>query len=449
MKTNWEDIKKEIGADLTKKSFSLWINPLTIIEQTDDSIVLGCPNKFSRNWIMENYLDLIREKLLRGSAKEIDVILTVQKTKKEPKPPHAYADPRQLTIPTMPTSSRNGRLRLNRDFTFDRFVVGRSNEFAYSASKALAQGSRWNYNSLLMLSKTGLGKSHLSQAIGNAITRHNPQSRVHYVTAEDFTNEMIFSLKNNCIEDFKNKYRRSCDVLLLEGVHFFSGKEKTQIELGHTLDALANHNKKIIFTSSLVPKEIPRLSKEISSRLSAGLVATIARPDFETRVNILRKKAEEHQITLSGDIIHLLATRLKRDIRQLESALKCLKAKSELMNVKINVDLAKDVMKCLDSDSDSICLEDIREVVCKYYKIDPEMLRSKSRKKIHSFPRNVYICLCRRYTDETVEAIAKSINRSHSTVLYASEVVEKQISKDEKLRSQIDFLSEKLQEIRK
>ncbi|MCP4606990.1 MAG: chromosomal replication initiator protein DnaA, partial [Proteobacteria bacterium] len=307
------------------------------------------------------------------------------------------------------------------------------------------RGGSWNYNSLLMLAHTGLGKSHLSQAAGHAVLEGNVDSRVYYLTAEDFTNEMIYSLKNNSIEGFKDKYRRCCDVLIMEEVHFLSGKEKIQAELGFTLDALANDNKKIIFTSSLLPKDIPRMSKELSSRLGSGLVTSITPPDYETRVKILTNKASEHDIVLSEAIIDLLASRLKRDVRQMESALKCLKARSELLKVKIDFDLAEEVVNSLVPRVTEVGLGEIKDLVCKYYKVGPEIFRSKSRKKIHSYPRNIYVYLCRRFTDETLEKIARTINRSHSTALYSAELIESKMKSNAAMRRQVDFFSRQIE----
>jgi chromosomal replication initiator protein len=444
MRAIWEQAKKEMRSRLPKNSFSLWINPVNFLETRDKTLILGCPNRFSRNWIMENYLEIIQDGLDKAGAGHLELLLKVNPVKKPQSPPPI--EEKQLILPHIPPPRHRGRFCFKTDFTFERFVVGPSNEFAYSASKAIAQGTSWNYQSLIMLAKTGLGKSHLSQAVGQAILEKNPQCRVYYVTAEDFTNEMISSLKNNRIEQFKDKYRRACDVLLLEEIHFLGGKEKTQIELGHTLDALANDNKKLLFTSSLPPQDIPSMSRQLSSRLTSGVVARIDNPDYETRVNILTKKAAEHQVPLPKSIAHFLAGQLNGDIRQMESALKCLKAKSELLKVKIEEDLAKEVLKCFVSRERSITPVDIGELVCRYYKIDAEMLRSKSRKKIYAYPRNIYVYLCRRHTDENLENIAKSIERSHSTVLYASEVVEHKMKSDEKMRKQIDFLTQKLEE---
>ncbi len=449
MKTIWEEVKTYIKSGLPENTFSLWINPIDLLEEEGDTIVLGCPNKFSRNWVEENYSDLIRNKFHKVGSNQVDLHFKVSPKKKRKPQPLSFSGPRQLILPNMPDKARTVRDRFNSDFTFNNFVVGPSNEFAFSASKNISQGGMWTYNSLLMLANTGLGKSHLSQAIGHSILEHDPQSRVLYVTAEDFTNDMISSLKNNSIEQFKNKYRRSCDVLLLEEVHFLSGKEKTQVELGYTLDALANDKKKVIFTSSLPPKDIPRISKELSSRLVSGLVATIDGPDYETRVNILSKKASEHNIILHKDVLHYIASRLTKDIRQMESALKCLKAKSELVNARIDLDLAKEVVACLITDEKAITSEDIMKLVLKYYKLVPDLLRSKSRKKIYAYPRKIYVYLCRRHTNDSLEKISQTVNRSHSMVVYASDMVERNMKSDEKIKREVEFLSKKVDAMKK
>lgn len=449
MKAIWDEIKNQIRSELSKNTFLLWISPITFREKQDKSVILDCPNKFSRNWVMENYSVLIQDMFYKAGAGHLDLIFTAETPKRKSSEPPYTPESKQLMLPNLPRNGRSGNLCLNRDFTFDRFIVGRSNEFAYSASDSLAHGDPWHYQTLLMLANTGLGKTHLSQAVGHAILEKNPQTKVYYITAEDFTNEMISSLKNNRIEAFKNRYRRSCDVLLLDEILFLSGKEKTQAELGHTLDALANDNKKIIFTSSLPPKDVPRLSKELSSRLTSGLVTTIHKPDYETRVQILTRKSSEQDLLLPEEIIHFLASHLKLDIRQMESSLKCLKARSELLKMKIDFDLAKNVVNGLVSRNGTITSEDIKELVSRYYKIEPGMLRSRSRKKVYAYPRNIYVYLCRRHTDETVENIAKTIDRSHSTVLYASELVEHKIKVDDKMRHQVDFLSQKLKDMKR
>ena len=448
MATIWEEVKDNIKCELPQKTFSLWINPLTFLEKKDDTLILGCPNKFSLNWITENYADIIEEKLGKRGEGINKLTLKVKAQAKKTTLPGILKESKQLILPNVSRHPETGRKYLNNEFTFDRFVVGKCNEFAYSASRALAFGKKWPYNHLFMLANTGLGKSHLAHAIGNAILDQNPQVRVYYITAEDFVNQMIFALKNNRIEEFKNKFRRSCDVLLLEEVQFLSGKEKTQLELEYTLDALANDHKKIIFTSSLLPKNIPHLKKELSSRLTSGIITTLEMPGFQTRLKILEKKASEQDLSLSEEIIELLAKHLTKDVRQMESALRCLKAKSELLKEKLNPDLAAEVLKSHISDQETITMGHIRDLVCKYFKVDPVLLQSKSRKKVHAYPRNIYVFLCRTHTERTVQDIGKTINRNHSTVLYASEVIEHKMKIDGRVKNQVDFLSQKLKEMK-
>ncbi len=444
MSSIWEEVKNHIKRELPTKSFSLWINPITVVDQEDDGLTLGCPNRFSRDWVKENYSGIIEEKLAQIGGDKCRLAWKIMPLKRKEHSPGASPGAAQMTLPNLVKNGHAGRRGLNHDFTFDRFVVGKCNEFAYSASKALALGGQWPYNSLFLLSSTGLGKSHLSQSIGHEILAQNPAIKVLYVTAEDFVNEMVFALKNGRIEEFKGRYRRECDVLLLEEVHFFGGKERTQLELGHTLDVLANERKRIIFTSALLPKDIPNMTKRLSSRLTSGIITTLDKPDYETRVKILQKKSSEQGLLLSEEIVRFLAKRLTGDVRQMESALRCLKAKSELLKVKIDLDLAEEVLSCHVGEERRTSMEDINNLVCRYFRIEPQLLKSKSRKKIHSYPRNIYVYLCRHFTDATLEDIGKSIDRNHSTVLYASEVVEHKMKVDTVVKNQVGFLSERL-----
>jgi chromosomal replication initiator protein len=446
MSAVWDQIKDRMRADLPKNSFSLWINPISCLETNESSMVLACPNRFSRNWVMENYLGLIRDQFEAAGIGHMELEFKVQPRKREPSLSSLVPDPDQLTLPAM---RRPRNLWLKSQFTFDRFIVGQSNEFAYSASKSIASGDPCNYHSLLMLSNTGLGKTHLSQAIGHTILEKDPGSRIFYMTAEDFTNEMISSLKAGRIEAFKKRYRQRCDVLLLEEVHFLGGTEKIKAELGYTLDALADDNKKIVFTSALPPKDVPRMSKELTSRLTSGLVTTIAGPDYDTRVQILTKKASAYQVALSKEVIHFLAERLKRDVRQMESALKCLNARADLVGARIDMDLAREVVSALVSGEKSITPADIIQLVCRYYRVDPEKVTSRSRKKVYAGPRNIYAYLCRHHSDETLAGIGKTINRSHSTVLYSVELVEHKMKTDRNLKHQVDFLSKRLDDMKK
>jgi chromosomal replication initiator protein len=446
MSAVWEQVKDQIRSDLPKNSFSLWIHPISCLEATDTSMVLGCPNRFSKNWVVENYLHLIQEKLEGAGMGHMALDFKIQPRKRAPSPASLPPDPDQLPLPSL---KRRRNLWLKSQFTFDRFIVGQSNEFAYSASRSMASPDPCDYPSLLMLANTGLGKTHLSQAIGHRILEKAPDSRIFYMTAEDFTNEMIASLKTGRIEAFKKRYRQGCDVLLLEEVHFLGGKEKIQAELGYTLDALANDNKRIVFTSALPPGDVPRMSRELTSRLTAGLVTTIADPDYETRVQILTKKAAACQVSLPKEVIQFLAERLRRDVRQMESALTCLRARAELLGARIDMDLAKEVASALSSGDGCVTPAAIIDLVSTYYRVAPEMISSPSRKKAVAYPRNIYAYLCRHYSDETLAEIGKTINRSHSTVLYSVELVANRMKTDRNLKHQVDFLSRRIEDMKK
>lgn len=445
MSTLLDELKNHVKEHISEKSYSMWINPLSLIDEKDDALVLGCPNKFSMNWIMENYSALL-DGGLKLLGKKCNVSFKVSAPARKKKEPDMFQPSPQMDIPNIAPRRDKGRFRFNREFTFDRFVVGSCNEFAYSVSKAMASGGSCSYDTLFMMANTGLGKSHLSQSIGHMLLDNNPDVRAYYITAEDFVNEMIFALKNNRIDEFKNKYRRSCDVLMLEEVHFLSGKEKIQAELGYTLDALANDRKKLIFTSSLLPKDIPNMSKELSSRLTSGLITTLDKPDYNTRVKIIEKKASENNLILSEEIVHFFAEKLNKDIRQIESALRCFKAKADFMKVKADINLAKEVLKYHITEQGAISLDNIKRLVCKYYQIEHAVLPSRSRKKIHAYPRNIYVYLSRNYSDATLEEIGKSINRNHSTIIYSSEVIEKKLRIDKKVKNQVDFLSQKIKD---
>ncbi len=450
MNSLWEEAKNRVRSEVTEQGFSLWIKPLALVESNGDTVVLECPNKFSKNWVQENYGSLLQGKLQEVGGRTFNLVFRASQQERKDLGPDIEQESRQLAFPNM--RRRRGVMTgswLNNALTFDRFVVGKCNEFAYSVSQSVASGSEMLYTPLLMLANTGLGKSHLTQAIGHAILSRNPNSRVCYITAEDFVNEMIFALKNNSIEEFKGKYRRACDVLLLEEVHFLSGKEKTQRELEYTLDALANDRKKIIFTSSLLPKDIPHMRKGIESRLTSGIITRMNPPDYETRLKILQRKAAEQEIHLSEEATNLLAKHLCQDVRQIESALTCLKAKTELLHEKISKDLVMEVIKCHVSDSGTTSLEEIKTLLCRYFNVESDLLSSRSRKKIYAYPRNVYAYLCRQHTDATLEEIGSSINRKHSTVLYAAEVIASRMRVDRSVRKQVEFLSQRIEEGKK
>jgi len=445
----WESAREILQDTLTEQNLKTWIEPLKPLRLEDKIIILGCPNRFFLNWVRDNY----QSKLLEAFMKIQNNGLSIKNIKLELAPAGQYPPKnikkrpqprqRQYELPGIDVYKR-APLRFNRRFTFDRFVVGHGNHFAYSASLALAMDQELNTDSLYLLSAPGLGKSHLSQAIGHRILAKAPQTNVFYLTAEDFTNEMVYSIKNNCIDDFKNKYRQRCDVLVLEEVSFLSGKEKVQTELSYTLDYLQEGKKKIIFTSSSLPKDIPRLRRNLASRLNSGLISTIEPPDYETRLNILKAKAKDQELALSEDVLSFMAQHLTQDVRQLECCLYSLGAQSKLLSRKIDLNMAKEVLGGLVKEQLSVDPDDILRLVCRCFSVTLDHLRSRSRRQDAVMPRNVSMYLCRELTDLSLQAIGKIFNRNHATVLYALTSLEQKLDRDHKLKNQVEFLSGQL-----
>jgi len=351
----------------------------------------------------------------------------------------------QLTLPNIHDVHTPAGRFLRSGFTLEGFVVGDSNDFAYSAALALAEGSDPN-NSLFLFSNSGMGKSHLSQAVGHHVLSNFPSDKVYYITAEDFMNEMVHAFRNNEIEQFKKRYRSRCDVLLLEDVHFLTGKERTQIELALSLDYLFDAEKKIIFTSSCSPADIPKLNEQLRSRISSGIVSAIEPPDFQTRLKILERKAKEHKCKIPGDIADYLAAELLNNVRQLESGLVGIAAKSSLLGRPIDIGLAKSVVQNIThQQTNKISVEEVKETVCKYYNLSVKELVSRSRKKSIAWPRKIAIYLARRYTEQPLQTIGKSFSRYHTTVIHSFKAVENELRCDAVLKRQVAYLCNKIE----
>ena len=310
---------------------------------------------------------------------------------------------------------------------------------------ALASRKESRPNALFLLAKTGLGKSHLSQAIGNHVLSIYPQERVYYITAENFSNEMVQAYRHDGIDKFKSKYRNQCDVFLLEDVQYLSGKERTQIELALALDALFESGKRIIFSSCYLPSDIPKLNDELRSRLSYGLISSIDPPNFRTRVRILQKKMGLNGYQMPEDVIQYLAAELIEDVRQLESGMNGVAAKSSLLGIPIDLDLAESVVKNIVRQRKRITIDVIKKLVCKYYNVSLEDVMSRSRKQNLVRPRQIAIYLSRHYTDAPLQSIGKSFNRYHATALHSIKCIERGIKENSAIRKQIGFFRKKLE----
>ena len=443
MESIWGKAKTSIKDRVPGHSYRMWIEPLQIQSYQADQVVLSTPNFFSKKRVQNHYGPLIESEVRQAFGKPCSVTFEVAPQvniveKRE------SLQPRQMPLPSVNIQPHAGRM-LRRNFTFDHFVVGGNNDFAYSAALSLASQQASQQNTLLLISNPGMGKSHLSQAVGHHILAQFPSERVYYITAEDFTNEMVYAFRNDSIDKFKEKYRKQCDVLLLEDIHFLTGKERTQTELALTLDCLLNSNKKLIFTSSILPADIPKMQDQLKSRLLCSLISNIEPPNFRTRIRILQKKSIENGFDLPEEVTQYLAGELFENVRQLESGLIGVAAKSSLLNRAVDLKLAESVVKNIARRKKLITIDVIKKLVCKHYNLTPEALGSNSRKQIVVKPRQIAMYLARKYTDQPLQAIGKSFNRYHATAIYAIGTIEQGLKSNSTIREQVKYLSKKLE----
>ena len=442
METIWKTAKGSIKKRIPGHSFRMWIEPLHIKSVEQDLVVLSTPNYFSKKRVQNHYGSLLEAEIRQAIGRDCRVLVEVslRQSVEEKQPPVIE---RQIPLPNVNVQPHAGRM-LRKGYTFDHFVVGGNNDFAYSAAFSLASQKTAQQNTLFLLSQPGMGKSHLSQAIGHLILSQFPSERVYYMTAEDFTNEMVYAYRNDSIDKFKEKYRQRCDVLLLEDIHFLTGKDRTQIELALTFDCLFNEDKKLIFTSCYLPVEIPKMHEQLKSRLVSGLISKIEPPNFRTRVRILQKKSKENGYSLPEDVTHFLAGELSENVRQLESGLIGVSAKSSLLNTPIDLKLAESVVKNIAQRNKYVTIEVIKKLVCKYFNISSGNLISNSRKQAIVRPRQIAIYLSRKYTDQPLQSIGRSFNRYHATALHSIGTIEREMKENSTVREQVKYLSKKL-----
>jgi chromosomal replication initiator protein len=442
MEAFWKKAKSVIKKHIPDHSFRMWIEPLAVSQSGENSWVVYCPNFFSKKRVQGLYGQLIQNAIQQSLGQECELSFKISSETNASRP--KLESDSQMPLPNTTIRPCNGHY-LRRDFTFDQFVVGGNNDFAYSAALSLASRRDYLQNALFLLSRTGMGKSHLSQAIGHHVLSIHPEDRVYYITAEDFSNEMVQAYRHNSIDKFKGKYRKQCDVLLLEDVHYLSGKERTQIELALTLDTLLESGKRIIFSSCYLPADIPKLNEKLRSRLSCGLISSIDPPNFRTRVRILQKKARANSYRVPESVIHYLAGELTDDVRQLESGLNGVAAKSSLLGMPVDLKLAESVVQNIVRQRKRITVNAIKKLVCKYYNVSLEDIVSRSRKQTLVRPRQIAIYLARRYTDAPLQSIGKSFNRYHATALHSINCIERGLKQNSSIQKQVKFFRQKLE----
>jgi chromosomal replication initiator protein len=415
------------------------------IREEEGTVFVRCPSLFSQKYLTRMYKDLIISCIRSYLQRPVNVEFCVNSQSEvvEDRTPSTMDRPVQMSLPSLLSSPIS--CGLNGHFTFDEFVVGRCNAFAYEAALAVSDGEMSRYNPLYFYSDIGLGKSHISHAIGNKVVTSRQGALVRYTTARDFTQDYVYSVRNNCLNTFKNSYRSTkVDIFFIDDVHLFKNKEKTQVELCHVLDDLISVGKQVILSGFRPPSSIPQIDKGLKSRFSSGLVIDIKRPDKATRAKIVKHKAKKNGITMPDEVVDFISSSIHTSIRDLESAVMTIAAMSSLMKRQITLELAQELLEGTLEKQQRINIPYIVDFVSKNFSIPKEKLISPSRKKEILYPRQIAIFLCRRYTEEPLQTIGEAFSRKHSSIIHSLETIEAKYMQNLKVKREIDFLLEKL-----
>jgi chromosomal replication initiator protein len=409
-----QSFRKEIGAT----SFDIWFSQVTYNTFRHDKLYIMVPNTLTREWIESRYLEALQKKVQDLSKQNISLVLI-----------------------TEPLIEKDGYISpLNPKYTFNTFVVGNSNRFAHAACYAVGEAPARAYNPLFIYGGVGLGKTHLMQAISHRIITNRPSFSVMYVSSEQFTNELISAIKDDTTPAFRHKYR-NIDVLLIDDIQFLAGKERTQEEFFHTFNTLYEANKQVVISSDRPPRNIPTLEDRLRSRFEWGLITDIQTPDLETRIAILRKKAQNDELNIPYDILDYIANYIDSNIRELEGALIRVVAFATINNRPLNMETAGEALKDIlpPPQPKKITIECIQKEVCKYYGLNMMELLSGKRNKQIVYPRQIAMFLCRKMTDASFPLIGDQFGgRDHTTVMHGVEKIEKEAAADQILYATLE-----------
>lgn len=463
----WDSVLRSIKTKLQRESFETWFNPILFegVDSVQRLVRLRAPNQVVRDWVKINYANLIDQSFgeLSLGGYSVDWMLPEDKTKSVAPQLTAQASASPLEQSAAPGALRSLPMKtataaatatqtsldpaLNSKYTFDGFVVGACNQFAHAASLAVAEAPGKTYNPLYLYGGVGLGKTHLMHACGHAIKQRNPHLRVSYLSSERFMNELINSIRYDKTQAFREKYR-SVDVLLIDDIQFMAGKERTQEEFFHTFNTLYEQQKQIVISSDCPPREIPTLEERLHSRFEWGLIADLEPPDLETKVAILKRKAENIGFLIPDDVALFIASRVKNNVRELEGSLIRLVAISSLRGIPISKELARDAIKNIASEEEPgvITIEQIQRTVAATYKLTVEQLVSKNNSRQFAFPRQIAMYLCKRLTKHSYPEIGRAFGgKHHTTVIHSFGKIQSLASADASLQRSLLDLSVALQ----
>ena len=425
----WDKTLQLIKGELSPPSFNAFFKQIVPLKIYMSDLILLVPNDFTKSILEDRYLNLIESSVNQLSLKKYKVKFVLSEK-----------DVEGLDEENKLTKYKSSYPNLNPKYTFDTFVIGNSNRFAHAACVAVAESPAKAYNPLFLYGGVGLGKTHLMHAIGHHIMTQKKDPKVVYVSSEKFTNELINSIKDDRNEEFRNKYR-NVDILLIDDIQFIAGKERTQEEFFHTFNSLHEANKQIIISSDRPPKEIPTLEDRLRSRFEMGLITDIQAPDFETRIAILRKKAQMENIEVSNEVTTYIAKNIKSNIRELEGALTRVIAYSSLTNRNISFELAAEALKDIitTTKTEEITVNRIKEKIATVFDLKMEDFNSKKRTRSIAYPRQIAMYLSRELTDLSLPKIGEEFGgRDHTTVIHAHDKIIKDIQANEEIKMKID-----------
>jgi chromosomal replication initiator protein len=451
----WESVKCDFKELFPEDVFQMWFEPMVCLDATEDSMALGVPNDFAAIWIHDNYLDLITQRLRLTAGRLVNVTLKKTDAHRAPSPAHSSKPvtdslPKGRPAPARKSTRYDDRGpasgTLNARNTFETFVVGSNNQMAHAAGMAVAQAPAQAYNPLFIYGDTGLGKTHLMHAIGHAILRNNPDSRVAYLSTEKFTNEFIQSLQENSLTKFRQRYRH-VDVLLIDDVQFLAGKERIQEEFFHTFNDLFESGKQVVLSSDRRASEIQKLEARLVSRFEWGLPADIQAPDYETRLAIIRSKAASLKFDIPAPILNFIAQNISKNIRRLEGALIKVASYSALTNKPLDLAttemLLQDVL--MEQAQNILTIETIQKRVADHFQIRHSDMTSKRRPNNIAIPRQIAMFLARTLTKHSLQEIGDAFGgRDHGTVIHACKAVDNMMEQDSTTRGSVDFLKTQL-----
>ena len=427
-KEMWQKALLNIKQELSEQSFKTWVEPARFQKLEGGVLFLEVPDKFYGDWLKEHYQDIIRGAFYTVAGTKPDIHYLVKDNSFKPSFAGAPATPRR---PSSEASSN-----LNDRYTFENFVVGPGNRFAHAAAIAVSQAPAKNYNPLFIYGRVGLGKTHLMQGVAHYILERNPEAKVVYMSGEKFTNQLISAIQNRSTHNFRAKYRNT-DVLLVDDIHFIAGKESTQEEFFHTFNTLYDAHKQIIVASDRPPKDIPGLEDRLISRFGWGLVADIQPPDLETRIAILKKKIERETVVVPDDVVFLIASKIKSNIRELEGALMRVVAYSSLTSTVVDVKVVEgEILRdALKEEVGNLTIDQIQKSVCDYFQIKVSDLRAKKRSRSIAYPRQIAMYLVRSMTDHSLPEIGAYFGgRGHATVIHACNKIDRALQSGGKIQ---------------